>query len=310
MSRMEPYQLRNLKLGDDTLGPIHLKCIQTIYGDRAKDFIEGLKENPCVAVPLVLKRLKTKDEELREGKKYLQIKWREQVGKNYLKSLDYLAVPFKQSDQKYLKFKSMLDEIQSISDQKHNERHLVFNFADLKCVLLDAGDLVVRLADQQTVFETQDKLKIRQIVHSFMPYLLFAKNDQLDEKDAHRLFYVDEHWYLFLRYYQLLCDRLHRMYDEALRIGERQRREVDNRTEEPAAELLNLRSQPKFAPDEYYPAFLDAVLSLIDGNLVNLQYENQLREIFSIHAYIAFTLDKVILNCVKQVTNLIHKSRI
>ena len=32
------------------------KAIHRIYGDKAPDVIEGLKKNPAVAVPLVLKR--------------------------------------------------------------------------------------------------------------------------------------------------------------------------------------------------------------------------------------------------------------
>jgi paired amphipathic helix protein Sin3a len=35
---------------------IHKKAIQTIYGDKAPDIIDGLKKTPAVAVPLVLKR--------------------------------------------------------------------------------------------------------------------------------------------------------------------------------------------------------------------------------------------------------------
>ena len=36
---------------------IHRKAIQRIYGDKASDIIDGLKRNPAVSVPIVLKRL-------------------------------------------------------------------------------------------------------------------------------------------------------------------------------------------------------------------------------------------------------------
>ena len=48
---------------------IHRKAIQRIYGDKAVDIIEGLKKNPVVAVPLVLRRLKSKDEEWKEAQR-------------------------------------------------------------------------------------------------------------------------------------------------------------------------------------------------------------------------------------------------
>jgi paired amphipathic helix protein Sin3a len=95
------FRLTNMLGG--TSECIHVRAIQRIYGDKAKEFIEGLKQNPSVAVPLVLKRLKAKDDEWREAKKNLEKTWRDQIEKNYLKSLDYCAAPFKQNDQKHLK---------------------------------------------------------------------------------------------------------------------------------------------------------------------------------------------------------------
>ena len=46
-------------------------------------------------------------------------------------------------------------------------------------------------------------------------------------------------------------------------------------------------------PDEYYPAFLDMVKNVLDGNMDSQAYEDTLREMFGIHAYKSFTLDKV-----------------
>lgn len=53
--------------------------------------------------------------------------------------------------------------------------------------------------------------------------------------------------------------------------------------------------------EDYYPAFLDMVRSLLDGNIDSSQYEDSLREMFTIHAYIAFTMDKLIQSIVRQV---------
>lgn len=40
-----------------------------VYGDKSSDIIDGLKKNPVVAVPVVLRRLKSKDEEWRDAQK-------------------------------------------------------------------------------------------------------------------------------------------------------------------------------------------------------------------------------------------------
>lgn len=53
--------------------------------------------------------------------------------------------------------------------------------------------------------------------------------------------------------------------------------------------------------EDYYPAFLDMVKNLLDGNMDPTAYEDQLREMFGIHAYIAFTCDKLVQNIVRQV---------
>lgn len=54
--------------------------------------------------------------------------------------------------------------------------------------------------------------------------------------------------------------------------------------------------------EDYYSAFLEMVRNLLDGNMEASQYEDSLREMFTIHAYTAFTMDKLIQNIVRQVS--------
>lgn len=72
MSRLSPEELARYHL-DDNLGgtsqTIHQRAIYRIYGDKAGEIIQGLKKNPSVAVPIVLKRLKVKEEEWRNAQK-------------------------------------------------------------------------------------------------------------------------------------------------------------------------------------------------------------------------------------------------
>ena len=69
---MAPEEAARYRL-DDCLGgnspTIHQRAIRRIYGEKASDIIDGLKRNPVVAVPLVLRRLKAKDEEWRDVQK-------------------------------------------------------------------------------------------------------------------------------------------------------------------------------------------------------------------------------------------------
>ena len=62
-------------------------------------------------------------------------------------------------------------------------------------------------------------------------------------------------------------------------------------------------------PEEYYPYYLDMVKSLLDGNLESSAYEDSLREMFGIHAYIAFTMDKIVQHIVRQVRFMCHNQQ-
>jgi paired amphipathic helix protein Sin3a len=106
MSRMPPEEAARYRL-DDCLGgtspTIHQRAVRRIYGDKAADIIEGLKRNPVVAVPLVLRRLKAKDSEWREVQKQFNKVWRDQNEKYYLKSLDHQGMIFKQNDIRFIR---------------------------------------------------------------------------------------------------------------------------------------------------------------------------------------------------------------
>uniref|UniRef100_A0A673KF42 Paired amphipathic helix protein Sin3a n=1 Tax=Sinocyclocheilus rhinocerous TaxID=307959 RepID=A0A673KF42_9TELE len=120
LSRMSAEEQVKFRL-DNTLGGcseiIHRKAIQRIYGDKALDIIDGLKKNPAVSVPIVLKRLKLKEEEWREAQRGFNKIWREQNEKYYLKSLDHQGINFKQNDTKVLRSKTLLNDIESIFDE-------------------------------------------------------------------------------------------------------------------------------------------------------------------------------------------------
>ena len=46
------------------------------------------------------------------------------------------------------------------------------------------------------------------------------------------------------------------------------------------------------------------IKNVLDGNLETTSYEDILRELFGIHAYIAFTMDKIVQNIVRQLQHL------
>lgn len=120
IARMSQDELAKFKL-DDCLGgsspTIHQRSLKRVYGDKAADIIQGLKKTPALAVQVVLRRLKAKDEEWREAQKSFNKQWREQNEKYYLKSLDHQGINFKQNDIKMLRSKSLFNDIESLYDE-------------------------------------------------------------------------------------------------------------------------------------------------------------------------------------------------
>jgi len=56
--------------------------------------------------------------------------------------------------------------------------------------------------------------------------------------------------------------------------------------------------------EEYFPLFVDMIKQVLDGNLDGNQFEDTLRDMFGIHAYIGFTMDKVVQNICRQLQHI------
>lgn len=82
------------------------------------------------------------------------------------------------------------------------------------------------------------------------------------------------------------------MYEKTQMLAAEEEKFKTNRRESVAV-ALRLKPQNEFDIPEYYPAFLDMLKSLLDGNMDSTTYEDKLRDMYGIHAYIAFTLDRV-----------------
>lgn len=125
-----------------------------------------------------------------------------------------------------------------------------------------------------------------------------------DPEEAYTLFMGSNNWYLFLRLHHILCERLTKMYDRAVALAEEESRYKQQRKESTAV-ALRLKPKNEIEIEDYYPAFLDMVKNVLDGNMESTAYEDTLREMFGIHAYIAFTLDKVVTYAVRQLQHLV-----
>lgn len=469
---------------DDTLGGtscvIHQRAIRRIYGDKAPEIIEGLKKNPVIAVPLVLRRLKAKDEEWREAQKQFNKIWREQNEKYYLKSLDHQGISFKQNDIKYLRSKSLIKEIEDLQRENQDDdlnassagggdmvsttelsnnagMPLITLVYKDKDVLEEACNLIIHHVKRQPSIHKDEKQKIKQLLRQFIPDIFFTargelSDDEIDENDdqmddeanserrydsnndntrksydnrnqgrndlpsspkatsrfnrespklscdesplkdpelgepirpeqrkylsdiespqkdeavhvsleghenlkmqslailteniAHRecetinnllntrnqplkdslstkspqqslqnkdpedsyhLFYTDDKWYCFFRLHHILCQRLGSIYERSKVLITDEEKERKDRKESTAI-ALRLKPRNEIEVEDYFPVFVDMIKQLLDGNLESNQYEDMLRDMFGIYAYVAFTMDKVVQNIVRQLQHMV-----
>uniref|UniRef100_A0A146LA21 Paired amphipathic helix protein Sin3a n=3 Tax=Lygus hesperus TaxID=30085 RepID=A0A146LA21_LYGHE len=394
MSRMTPEELSKFTLEDNlggTSNTIHTRAIKRIYGDKAADIVEGLKLNPSVSVPLVLRRLRSKENEWRHAQKGFNKTWRDQNEKFYLKSLDHQGINFKQNDLKALRSKSLYNEIETLYDERHESEdprtgpHIHLTYTD-KNILDDAANLLIHHVKRQTAIHKQDKQRIKQLLRHSIPDMFHHRRQELsdDERDpddkmdsdvstnkenlgnagntqgtynnnnvrvkresgagspvctttrtdgnfksspnsslcqdpsavlvkqeehptkfpdeVYTLFFGNNNWYLFLRLHQILCDRLAKMSERSVKIAEEEAQHSLNRKESTTAML---RLKPNEQWQDCYGSMLDMVKSVLDCSMESQSYEDTLRNMFGIHAYIGFTLDKIVTYAVRQLQHLV-----
>ncbi|XP_023243913.1 paired amphipathic helix protein Sin3a-like [Centruroides sculpturatus] len=397
---------------DDTLGGTstvtHQRAIRRIYGDKSADIIEGLKKNPLVAVPLVLRRLKAKEEEWREAQKNFNKIWREQNEKYYLKSLDHQGITFKQNDIKFIRSKSLLNEIETLFEERHEQAeegsemptgpNMVFEYKE-RSVLNDAANLIVHYVKRQSSIHKDDKQKIKVLIRKFIPEFFGLPPEDISDDEAEKvteddensntptknsdvknslnspssnneeskykrtngksngtntdkenneeakcngaetesgtssdksmeaeaepekepeaersysvkkknpynLIFANNNWYLFFRLHHILCERLTKLYRQSTIMNKEEDKEKKERKESVAI-ALHFKPKSEISLEEYYMTFIDMVKNLLDNNLESTQYEDVLREMFGIHAYVGFTLDKVVQNLVRQLQHIV-----
>jgi paired amphipathic helix protein Sin3a len=106
---------------EDHLTALNLRCIERLYSDHGLDVLDLLKKNAYLALPVILTRLKQKQEEWARCRTEFNKVWADIYTKNYHRSLDHRSFYFKQQDSKNLSTKALLAEIKEISEKKRGE---------------------------------------------------------------------------------------------------------------------------------------------------------------------------------------------
>ncbi|KAL8276936.1 hypothetical protein RQP46_010664 [Phenoliferia psychrophenolica] len=159
---------------------IYQRVIKKVYGkEQGGEVIQALHENPCVAVPIVLARLKQKDDEWKRALREWNRVWREVDAKNFWKSLDHQAISLKANDKRTLTAKSLVTEIETLKREQRQRSQVSLMSGpsssqlrytiDDHGALADAVKLVFSFLDRTSAVTSADKDRLDSFLRSFLP---------------------------------------------------------------------------------------------------------------------------------------------
>ncbi|KAK9475414.1 uncharacterized protein V1510DRAFT_409124 [Dipodascopsis tothii] len=180
-------------LGQSTKS-IYMRIIKKIYDkERGQEVIDAMHDNPAVAIPIVLKRLKQKDEEWKRAQREWNKVWRETEARVFYKSLDHCGLTFKQADKKTLTAKFLITEIDTVKKEQLNKRldplsplpkfQLQYTFTDTD-VVMDVVRLLNCHLEHSSSFSSHDREKMDGFIKSFLPLFFGFTSTRLADEAA------------------------------------------------------------------------------------------------------------------------------
>uniref|UniRef100_A0A0W0G4L7 Putative histone deacetylase complex, SIN3 component n=1 Tax=Moniliophthora roreri TaxID=221103 RepID=A0A0W0G4L7_MONRR len=190
IEEMSPEERAAFKLKPDFGGSgkcIYHRIIKKVYGrDSGLEVLQAMQDIPGVAVPVVLARLKQKDEEWRRAHREWSRTWREVDSKNFYKSLDHQGISFKANDKRNITAKHFVSDIEAIRKKQLKEQEkrglsafargsvgyqLEYQFQDTT-VLQDSLKLIYSFLDRsQGIYTSQERRSVEKFLRAFIPIL-------------------------------------------------------------------------------------------------------------------------------------------
>lgn len=168
------------------------RIIMKIYGrEVGARVLSEMFQRPTAVLPIVLARLKQKLEEWKQVQREWEKVWRDQIHKQFWKSLDHQGINAKNLDKKNFQQKTLTGEIQAKYEEGKKERdngvatrkhQLEYSFTDLD-VIADAARLVlVCLDSDRTQFNAGEQERIRLWFTDFIPKFFGLDTEKFHEQ--------------------------------------------------------------------------------------------------------------------------------
>ena len=299
---------------EDGLDILMLRSIERIYGNKGHAIIQGINENPVVAIPIVLRRLQQKNVEWQTSKSSWNAIWQELQEKNYYRSLDHQSAHFKLKEKKFLNPRELLAEIKDDYFENSNNTPssssstptvislptvLTFEMKET-AIFQDIEGLIEFQAERMYNSETEPE-KLKNFIQGFIRKFFVNPPEDPSSEQPVGLFFGNNSFYVFFRFYQMLFERL-------LDAKKMAQDSFDNPAPVNATKAMmssKLTTKPKRTFDTVeakYEFYLNKMLRpLVEGDMDSSKYEDLCRELFGISSYVLFTMDRLLQVLVKQV---------
>jgi paired amphipathic helix protein Sin3a len=169
---------------------IFKRICKKIYGEKGIDVVNDMYSHPFDVVPVLLARMRQKDEEWRFSQREWEKVWHAQTENMHLKSLDHMGILVKSNDKRHLTAKHLIDVIKTKHEEQRRERALkgkaprhqiAWDFSN-KQVILELLRLMMLYSMHNGQHSTQEKERILDFCESFIPAFFDLPEEMYQDK--------------------------------------------------------------------------------------------------------------------------------
>lgn len=171
------------------------RIIMKIYGrDTGAKVLSEMYQKPLAVLPIVLSRLKQKLEEWKSSQREWEKVWRDQINKQFWKSLDHQGINIRSGDKKAFQQKQLTGDIQNKYEEAKKSRengnatrrhHLEYKFDDLD-VIVDATRLMlitlVHDRNDRNGFSVNDQERVKAWILDFLPKFFGLNHEEFADQ--------------------------------------------------------------------------------------------------------------------------------
>ncbi|KAI1298535.1 hypothetical protein F5Y03DRAFT_367635 [Xylaria venustula] len=170
---------------------IYKRVLKKIYGpEKGAEVVNEMFSDPFAVVPVVLARLKQKDEEWRFTQREWEKVWQAQTEIMHLRSLDHMGIQVKQNDKRSLSAKHLVDVIKTKHEEQRRLRsakdqvsryQFAYDLSD-EDVLLSLVRLMVLYGMNNGHHSTAEKERIVDFFESFIPQFFELSEEKVQDR--------------------------------------------------------------------------------------------------------------------------------